>query len=239
MSKLIIKNRYGIIPNDILNDKELSFRAKGLYSYLQSKPDNWKFSVIRIALQTKEGETAIMNAIKELEQAKLLERIPIKDTLGKWKGYDYLLSEKPSLEKPKMDKPKMDKPLMENLVTLSKKDYSKKDYSKKDIVNKNNKLYLSEDLRLAKLLFSLIKQNSPTHKQPNMDSWANDVRKIRELDGRTEEQIEIIMRWAQQNDFWQSNILSPAKLRKQFDALVIKARSEIKFKQEKKGIKIL
>lgn len=109
----------------------------------------------------------------------------------------------------------------------------------KDISNKDNKLYLSEDLRLAKLLFSLIRQNSPTHKQPNIDNWANDVRKIRELDGRTEEQIEIIMRWAQQDDFWQSNILSPAKLRKQFDALVIKARSEIKAKQQKKGMKIL
>ena len=93
-----------------------------------------------------------------------------------------------------------------------------------NITNKNITNFSSQDMRLAKILYTLIKQNSPTHREPNFDKWADDVRKIRTLDGRTEEQIEAIIRWAQKDDFWQSIILSPSNLRKQFDALVIKTK---------------
>ena len=130
MAKLIIPNRFGVAPNDILNDNKLSFGAKGLYAYLQSKPENWRFSVERMGSQTKEGRTAIKSSIKELEKANLLKRKPARSINGKWNGYDYTLYEKPLTENPSTVKP-----LTENIVTLSKKDISKK-----DIVNKNKNL---------------------------------------------------------------------------------------------------
>ena len=55
MGKLIVKNRYGTIPNDLLNSTKISFKAKGLFAYIQSKPDNWEFSAERISKQVKEG----------------------------------------------------------------------------------------------------------------------------------------------------------------------------------------
>ena len=76
MSKLYVKRRYGQTPNEILNSTELSFKAKGLFGYLQSKPDGWKFSVERIALQAKEGKTAIREGLKELEQAGWIRKVP-------------------------------------------------------------------------------------------------------------------------------------------------------------------
>jgi hypothetical protein len=44
MSKLkkYVRN-YTQVPNDIINDKRLSLKAKGLYLFLVSKPDNWDF----------------------------------------------------------------------------------------------------------------------------------------------------------------------------------------------------
>ena len=93
MAKLFIKKRYGVVPNEILNNPELSLKAKGLFAYLQSKPDGWKFSVERIAKQTKEGADAVRSAIRELEEKGYLRRIPVKEKNGRFAGYDYLLTE--------------------------------------------------------------------------------------------------------------------------------------------------
>lgn len=94
--------------------------------------------------------------------------------------------------------------------------------------NNNNKRHKFEtcDMRLAELLFSKITERNPSHKKPNLEKWANDIRLIRELDKRNEEQIEYLINWSQNNSFWQANILSPAKLRKQFDTLVAQVKRD-------------
>ena len=132
MAKLIIKNRYGIAPNEILNNENISLKAKGLYTYLQSKPDGWKFSIQRISIQTKDGKSAIRGAIKELENLGYLKRIPLKDDDGRWNGYDYELSEKPLSEKRTTENP-----MTENYDTISNKDNSKKDIVIKNTLSKD------------------------------------------------------------------------------------------------------
>ncbi len=42
------------------------------------------------------------------------------------------------------------------------------------------------------------------------------------VEGRTPERIEQVIRWVARDPFWSKNILSTAKLRQQFDALVMK-----------------
>lgn len=130
MAKLKIETRYATTPNDLLNHEKISLRAKGLFAFLQSKPDNWAFSIPRISAQTKEGKSAIRSALKELEESGYLRRKSTKNSEGKWAGYEYILSEKPSSEKRTTEKP-----TTENYNTLSKQDNSKK-----DIVNKNKAL---------------------------------------------------------------------------------------------------
>lgn len=135
MGKLIIANNYGITPNEILNNKELSLKAKGLFGYLQSKPNEWKFSTERIASQLKEGEKAIRKILQELEEFGLLKRKKLpKGQDGKWKGYDYILSETIN-RSPKPSLPKQVVPQMGS--TANGKDISNKDYSNKDIVINN------------------------------------------------------------------------------------------------------
>ena len=58
----------------MVNDKHLSFRAKGLWFYMQMKPDGWDFCAKRIALETKEGVRAIQEALKDLEYLGYLTR---------------------------------------------------------------------------------------------------------------------------------------------------------------------
>ncbi len=128
MGKLYIEKNYGIAPNKLLNSEELTFKAKGLFTFLQAKPDGWKFSVNRIKQQSKDGKDSVNAGLKELEKNGYLKRKAIKNKDGKWDGYDYFLTENPFTENPSTDKPST-----ENRATLSNKDISNKDNSKKEI----------------------------------------------------------------------------------------------------------
>ena len=136
MSKVKIQTRYGTTPNDLLNNPDISLKAKGLFAYIQSKPDDWSFSVERIANQVKDGIASVRTAIKELENAGYLERIPAKKEDGTWDGYDYILYPTPTSNKPLFEQPSAENLLAENIATISKKDISKQ-----DIVNKNKDIY--------------------------------------------------------------------------------------------------
>lgn len=70
---------FTMVANDVLKDKNLSFKAKGLYAYLFSKPDDWDFSSNRMVLETKDGRKAIMAMLTELEEAGYLERSKLSD----------------------------------------------------------------------------------------------------------------------------------------------------------------
>ena len=62
------------VSNDLLLDKRVSAKAKGIYAYLYSKPDNWDFSVDRIASDFKDGYKAVNGGIKELEELGYIGR---------------------------------------------------------------------------------------------------------------------------------------------------------------------
>jgi len=69
-----MKHPYGYVANSIINDKKLSFNAKGIYLYILSKPDDWDFSQKRISEASITSEYSVRTALKELEDATLLER---------------------------------------------------------------------------------------------------------------------------------------------------------------------
>lgn len=93
-------------------------------------------------------------------------------------------------------------------------------------VNKNIKTssaYSDEVHNACKLLADLIEQNGS--KRPNVnDGWLRDMERLHRLDGRSWEQIESAIRWAQEHSFWRSNIKSPAKLREQYDQMRLQAQ---------------
>lgn len=77
--KIRIANRFGVTPNDLLTNPEITLKAKGLYAYIQSKPDNWDFSALRIAYETKEGRDSIQSTLRELEKYGYLIRTKYKN----------------------------------------------------------------------------------------------------------------------------------------------------------------
>ena len=113
---------------------------------------------------------------------------------------------------------------------------------KKDGVNK----YSDKDLELAELLLSKIIQNFSLFENRKVDitKWAEDIRKLREIDGATAEQIEFMIYWVhggqilkggriahdfKQHEFWSQNIMSASKLRKQwYENLIPKLQEALK-----------
>lgn len=111
--------------------------------------------------------------------------------------------------------------------------------------------YTDQDLFLAEMLLSKIIYNFPAfeNKKVKIDEWADDIRKLREIDKATGQQIEFMITWIhggtlrqegkpprtyEQHDFWSKNILSAKKLRKQwFENLVPQLQQSVK-KQVKK-----
>ena len=126
MGKLIIKNRYGTIPNDLLNSIHISFKAKGMYAYIQSKPDNWEFSAERISKQVKEGLPSVISALKELENFGYLSRNRYQNNKGFW-VVDYLLYEIPIEENLIIGKPNKENPNIGKQSNNSNIDYSKQE----------------------------------------------------------------------------------------------------------------
>lgn len=67
------------VPNNLLYDPDISFKAKGLWAYMSAKPDGWNFSADRIAMETKEERKAILAGLKELSGAGYITAKKLKD----------------------------------------------------------------------------------------------------------------------------------------------------------------
>lgn len=78
------------------------------------------------------------------------------------------------------------------------------------------------DDELARWMFATIQKINPEHKEPNFARWANDFRLMREQDKRTPRGIVQLFEWVIKDPFWRANVLSPAKLREQYDQLVVR-----------------
>ena len=87
---------------------------------------------------------------------------------------------------------------------------------------KKNLRWEKGDMETVESIFNLLLALNPKHRKPNMDSWANEIRLMRENDGHSHSEIMDLFRFANSDNFWKSNILSPKKLREKWDVLTIK-----------------
>jgi hypothetical protein len=77
-----------------------------------------------------------------------------------------------------------------------------------------------EDYRFAEWMLSLITDHQPDFKTPNLTSWANTIRLMRERDKRSHKDMGRVWKWVRLDDFWSPNVMSADKFRKQYDRLV-------------------
>ena len=77
------------------------------------------------------------------------------------------------------------------------------------------------DLGLASAIRSKLIQDNPNFRGGKiLGKWADDIRLMRERDGMTLQKIREMFEWANADEFWGGNILSPGKMREKMDQLV-------------------
>lgn len=82
------KNRnYTTIHNEFLKRKDLSWKAKGIMTYLLSLPDDWIVNLDEIKRNATDGESSFRSGWKELVSAGYVSRQPVRDE--KTKKIDY------------------------------------------------------------------------------------------------------------------------------------------------------
>jgi len=86
---------YSCISNAPLQDKALTWKARGLLWYLLSKPNHWVVVLKDIENQTPEGKDAVRSGIATLLDAGYITREPVRQEGGKLAGWIYNVFESP------------------------------------------------------------------------------------------------------------------------------------------------
>ncbi len=86
-----------------------------------------------------------------------------------------------------------------------------------------------EAKKLASLLGDLILENNPSYRELNnrktdktLQRWSADIDRLIRIDKKKVDEIEKVIKFAQNDSFWKANILSGAKLRDKYDQLRMK-----------------
>ena len=90
-----INENFTVLPNHLLRDKRLSFRARGLLCMMLSNREDWETHLSWIEEQGTEGRDAARSAMSELEQFGYLRKETLKDGNGRFKATVWVWSDTP------------------------------------------------------------------------------------------------------------------------------------------------
>ena len=77
--KKSLQSGYTHVNNEIFHDRELSYKAKGLFCQMLSLPDNWDFKENSIKALATDGISSVRSGLKELMNKGYLIREPIRE----------------------------------------------------------------------------------------------------------------------------------------------------------------
>lgn len=135
-------NKFTVISNNEVQDKRLSWKARGIFSYLWSMPDNWDFYETEVVKHAPDGRDSLRSGLMELEEHGYLKRERVRNK-GQFGGTAWIITDNPTpktenqtpmLENPTQGSPMLENPTQEN-PTLQNK-YHTKDLPNKGLTNK-------------------------------------------------------------------------------------------------------
>lgn len=88
------QKNYTVMSNYHLQDRTLSYKAKGLLSFMLSLPEDWDYSMKGLVTVSKENIKAIRSILNELKEHGYLEIQQTRGEKGYYK-YEYIIREIP------------------------------------------------------------------------------------------------------------------------------------------------
>ncbi len=85
-----IKKNFTIIPNNVIRNKNISDRARFIFCYMASMPEDWKFYQGAMAKELGYTKDTLRKYIEELLESGYLYREQRREE-GKFDSYDYTL----------------------------------------------------------------------------------------------------------------------------------------------------
>lgn len=105
------KKRFSIIDNQVIENKNLSWGARGLLEYMLSKPDDWKFYMSELITHSnKDGRDKTYGFMDELKKYGYVTRKQKRNSNGKFGNQDLIVTDSPLTGFPDTVKPDTDKP---------------------------------------------------------------------------------------------------------------------------------
>lgn len=228
------------LPNSVIDEllADLTGAELKCYLYVLRKTKGWNkeedaISVSQFMKVTGLSNRKVIDACERLVELGLLEQKigSNKTKVFSVKDYKTSSSEESSLVK------KVHSGSEESSLSVVKKVHTQNNNINNTTKNNNTSssekifqtrtkakknVFSDDDLKAAEWIFHLIRKLNPSFKEPKFESWANDIRLMRERDNRTHKDICELFQWANQDRFWSVNILSPATLRAKWDQLSMK-----------------
>lgn len=103
-------SNFTVVYNELFQRSDVSARAKGIYAYIMTLPDNWKIYKSELYEHFSEGRDSIDKAFKELEKLGYITKERAKNKDGKFDGWNYeifeSLDDTDSLKNRKSEMPK-------------------------------------------------------------------------------------------------------------------------------------
>lgn len=84
---------YTTLMNTVAGIDTISWRAKGLYWYIMTLPDNWKIYKSELCTRSTEGYDAMNAAFNELIELGYISQHKTRDVNGKFTGWEYRVYE--------------------------------------------------------------------------------------------------------------------------------------------------
>ena len=116
---------YTVMSNYHLRDRKLSYKAKGLLSFMLSLPEDWDYSLAGLCAISKESRDGIRSILKELQEHHYVEIEKVRGDKGYFE-YNYLIYEVPhfievetQLTNPDMENPHLDNPNVETTTQIN------------------------------------------------------------------------------------------------------------------------
>ena len=92
--KIEKNSNYTVMSNYHLRDRNLSYKAKGLLSFMLSLPEDWDYSLAGLCSISKESRDGIRSILKELQEHHYVEIEKVRGDKGYFE-YNYLIYEVP------------------------------------------------------------------------------------------------------------------------------------------------
>ena len=119
------KDNFTILDNTCIRDDRISWKAKGVHTYLMSLPDDWKIHISEIVNHSSDGKAALYSAIQMLEEYGYIKKIRNRRKDGCFENTLYQVFESPEEKDvdagvhPLTDFPDMENPVLDNRTLLT------------------------------------------------------------------------------------------------------------------------